>query len=157
MLFHILSALVDINQQLQIGNPSTDASQSLNQVLAKLSQIVGHNAMAIIVSDGNGWNQQSTDLIKRIRAHNEVIACHISDPLEQQLPKMSQMVVSDGQMQIQFSSEKKKIHQQYQNQVEQQMGRFVETSRKYRIPLISINTIEPADLQLRKALGQVKP
>ncbi len=43
--------------------------------------------------------------------HNEVIACHISDPLELKLPKMSQMIVSDGKQQIQFSSEKKQFQQ----------------------------------------------
>ena len=35
------------------------------------------------------------------------------------------------------------------------MNMYADTARKYRIPLISVNTIAPVEQQLRKAFGQV--
>ncbi|MGL1957178.1 MAG: DUF58 domain-containing protein [Colwellia sp.] len=157
-VINVLKNIVNYNQQLQVGavnNVEIDANQSLNKALAKLTHVCGNNALVILVGDGHGWNEQSVQHIKRIRQHNEVIACHVYDPLEQTLPQMSQMVVSDGKQQIQFSSSDKKIQQKYQSVIEEQLTRYAKTTRKYRIPLISINTVSPVEQQLREALGQV--
>jgi hypothetical protein len=35
------------------------------------------------------------------------------------------------------------------------MSLYADTARKYRIPLISVNTMTPVEQQLRKAFGQV--
>jgi len=130
-----------------------DDSESYNKMLATLNKVSSHNGLIILIGDGHGFNDNSTDYIKQLRQHNEVIACHISDPLELKLPEMSQMVVSDGKQQIQFSSEKKKFQQNYQAEITRQLESYVSAAKKYRIPLIEIDTITPVEQQLRKALG----
>lgn len=128
-------------------------SQSYNRMLEKLQMVTGHNALVILIGDGHGWNEASTHFIKKIRQHNEIIACYVYDPLELNLPKMSQMVVSDGDKQIQFSSKNKKTQQKYQQEITRQLKTYADTAKKYRIPLISIDTLTPVDSQIRKALG----
>lgn len=152
---NVLAEVVKQNNLLGRGSSPDQVNQSMNQVLAKLSHVCKKNALVIIISDGTGWDNQSTEFIKRIRQHNEIIACHISDPLEQQLPKMSQMVVSDGEQQIQFSSLDKNIQDKYRTEIEEQMARYTQATRKYRIPLLNISTVLPVEQQLRKAFGQV--
>jgi len=154
---HVVNVLAEVikkNHQLSLSVPQSDSdSRAFNKMLNKLHKISGHNALVILIGDGHGWNQQSTDHIKKIRQHSEVIACHVFDPLELDLPEMAQMVVSDGDKQIQFSSQDKTTQHKYQAEITRQLKTYDDTAKKYRIPLLSINTIEPVDSQVRKAFG----
>jgi len=155
-VIHLLSEVLKKNHELSIdnnGHRQIDDSDSYNKMLATLNKITKHNALVILIGDGHGFNDKSTDYIKQLRQHNEVIACHIADPLELKLPKMSQMIVSDGVQQIQFSSENKQFQQNYLAEITRQLESYVSAAKKYRIPLIEINTIAPVEQQLRKALG----
>jgi len=154
---HVVNVLAEIikkNHQLNLSIPqSNNDSKAFNKMLNKLHMICGHNALVILIGDGHGWNLQSTDYIKKIRQHSEVIACHVFDPLELDLPQMAQMVVSDGKKQIQFSSQDKAMQHKYQTEIARQLKTYDDTAKKYRIPLLSIDTLTPVDNQVRKAFG----
>ena len=66
---------------------------------------------------------------------------------------MAQMVVSDGKKQIQFSSQDKAMQHKYQTEIARQLKTYDDTAKKYRIPLLSIDTLTPVDSQVRKAFG----
>ncbi|WP_220754633.1 DUF58 domain-containing protein [Shewanella sp. KT0246] len=149
-LAQILHSVVKFNHQLGLGNNSHNASDSINKGWRKIAQVCGHDSLIIYVGDGNGWNEKTTHLMKNIRRHNEVIACNIIDALEQKLPSMAQMVVSDGELQIQFDA-LGKTQQQYQQRIESQQTLYAKTATKYRVPLLTINTIKPVNIQLRNA------
>ncbi len=153
---NLLSEVLKKNHELSLDNNyphHIDDNESYNKMLATLNKVSHHNSLIILIGDGHGFNDKSTNFIKQLRQHNEVIACHISDPLELKLPKMSQMIVSDGRRQIQFSSDNKSFQQNYQTEIARQLESYVKAAKKYRIPLIEIDTIAPVEQQLRKALG----
>ncbi len=155
-VINLLSEVLKKNHELSLNNSAhlqSDDSDSYNKMLARLNKVSSHNGLIILLGDGHGFNDKSTDFIKQLRQHNEVIACHIFDPLELKLPKMSQMIVSDGVQQIQFSSEKKNFQKNYEAEIARQLESYVKAAKKYRIPLIEIDTISPVEQQLRKALG----
>lgn len=149
----LLTAIVEKNQQLNINATSNNTSEALNNALAKVNSVARTNALVILLSDGHGWNEKSTAHVKRLRQHNEFIACHIFDPLELQIPEMSQMVVSDGVQQIQFSSKDKAIRRAYEDEITAIKNQYSLFARKYRIPLLPIDTVEPVERQLRHLLG----
>ncbi|PKG81671.1 DUF58 domain-containing protein [Colwellia sp. 75C3] len=157
---NLLSEVLKKNHELSLkrsidnNDPQqNNDSESYNKMLATLNKVASHNGLIILIGDGHGFNDKSTDFIKQLRQHNEVIACHIFDPLEQTLPKMSQMIVSDGKQQIQFSSDNKQVQKKYETEIARQLASYVKAAKKYRIPLIEIDTIAPVEQQLRKALG----
>ena len=155
---HVVNVLAEVikkNHQLGLNeqNQQQNDTESFNRMLAKLRMITGHNALVILIGDGHGWNDNSTNFIKQIRQHSEIIACHVFDPLELKLPEMSQMVVSDGKWQIQFSSQDKSTQEKYQQEITKQLKTYADTAKKYRIPLLSIDTLTAVDQQVRKALG----
>ncbi|KGJ89638.1 DUF58 domain-containing protein [Colwellia psychrerythraea] len=155
-VINLLSELLKKNHALSLKNSAhlqSDDGDSYNKMLARLNKVSSHNGLIILLGDGHGFNDKSTDFIKQLRQHNEVIACHIFDPLELKLPKMSQMIVSDGVQQIQFSSAKKNFQKNYEAEISRQLESYVKAAKKYRIPLIEIDTISPVEQQLRKALG----
>lgn len=151
----VLTEVVNQNRKLKTGKKLLNPSKSINEVLTKVNHLCSNNSLVVFIGDGHGWNEQSSQLVKNISQHNEIIACHVFDPLEDALPKMSQMVITDGELQIQFSSQDSHINSKYQSSVEQQMSQYENMARKYRIPLIPITTILPVEQQLKKALGKV--
>lgn len=151
----LLAELVKINHQLKAKASLYGESDPFNKMLAKLNKVVGNNALVLLIGDGHGWSDQSTEHIKKLRQHNELIACHVYDPLELKLPEMAQMVVSDGEQQIQFSSKNSKIKKRYQEEIDRQLQSYASTAKKYRIPFILIDTVSKVEQQLRKALGKL--
>lgn len=151
----LLHEVVKFNRQLSVDTIQTN-DEMFNHVLHKMAHVGGTNSLIIHIGDGSGWNARTNDLIKRLRQHHELIACDVFDPLERQLPKMSQMVVSDGQLQIQFASDNATTQQKYQRHVDQQLGNVAQMAKKYRIPLIAIDTLHAVEQQLRLALGTRK-
>ncbi|TKB45886.1 DUF58 domain-containing protein [Thalassotalea mangrovi] len=150
----LLHQIVKLNHKLScdIEHQENDV---LNSMLYKLNALNQHNALIIIISDGYGWTPQTSSYVKTIRQHNEVIACRIYDELEQNLPSMPQMTISDGKWQIQFSSQNANTQQRFREEIERQLDQYREFTNKYRIPLITINTVEDPVHQLRRALGRV--
>ena len=53
----------------------------------------------------------------------------------------------------QFSSQDKATQKKYQTEIARQMKTYDDTAKKYRIPLLSIDTLTPVDSQVRKAFG----
>ncbi len=154
---NVLSAIVKKNQQLaevkEVNVDPQNHSTSLNNMMGKLQQVCGHNALIILLSDGHGWNSVTTDYLKKIRQHNEIITGHISDPLEHNLPKMPQMVISDGIQQIQVASSNTQLHARYQQNITEQLNTYAQIAKKYRIPFLPFDTVTPVERQLRKVLG----
>ncbi|MFD2167459.1 DUF58 domain-containing protein [Thalassotalea euphylliae] len=155
---HVLQFLAEVcrqNRALSSGIPNTNAILSLENMFEQTLRIVGHDSLVIFISDGMGWNDKCAELVKTISQHNDIICCHVTDPLEHQLAGMKQMVVSDGDMQIEVSSDQTQLQQAFQQDVVQAIDNFRVAARKYRIPLLPFNTLEPSETQLRKALGLV--
>lgn len=153
---NVLTELVKKNRQLKVGDkPHSKEPITINNALKKLNQIAGHDALIIVIGDGNGWNDLSIDYAKKLRQHNEMVAVHVYDQLEMNLPEMTSMVVSDGEYQIQFSSDNKSTQQKYTEQTEAQISSFVTSAKRNRIPLIMVNTTEAIEKQLRSELGKI--
>ena len=123
---HVVSLLNEVvkqNHQLKTGHTAQDPSVSFNNMLTRLGDLCQHDALIIYIGDGNGWNDKSTNLLKLLRRHNEIIAVKVVDPLEQKLPEISKMLVSDGRYQIQFSAENSKIRTKYESTLSAQIYR----------------------------------
>ncbi|QDP01148.1 DUF58 domain-containing protein [Thalassotalea sp. PS06] len=151
----LLKQLTIQNNELSCEIAEQQQFDSLNTMLSKITALNQHNSLIILISDGYGWDPRTTSYIRTLRQHNEVIACHVYDPLEQDLPRMPQMIVSDGKWQIQFSSQNPKTQRLFREDLQQQLDQYQEFTNKHRIPLININTLEDPVKQLRRALGRV--
>lgn len=149
----VLSEVVRMNHLLAATECRVPVKESVNMAMRKVANVVANNSMVILVGDSHGWDGSATNAIKRIRQHSEVIACNVMDPLEKEIPKMPHMVVSDGALQIQFSSDDEAIQARYRVDINSQLDSYDRMAKKYRIPFLSVDTLIPIEQQLRKALG----
>jgi len=152
-VMQILHHLVEFNHRLDAGKDQQQNEKQLNNALAEVERISGHDYLIIIISDMSGWDDETLMRIKRLRQHNDVIASLVYDPLEQTLPKEQQLVLSDGSLQIQINADNPSLNQEFQQVFTNQVSDIKKIMAKYNIPVIPVTTDEPALDQVRKALG----
>ena len=149
----IIAEICKQNQALKTGVAATSHQTSLDNLFTQALRIAGHDALMIFISDGYGWNERCAEYVKKITQHNDFICCHVTDPLEHKLAQLPQMVVSDGNVQVEVSPQEHKLQQEFSAHVKASINAFTELANRYRIPLLPFNTIEDADKQLCRALG----
>lgn len=152
----VLNQIVKHNHALKSGEQPADYHYSLENMFSQINRVVGHNALVIMISDGYGWNNKCGEYIKSISQHNDLIFCHVTDPLEHNLAALPHMVVSDGDTQIEFADLTQDTQLKFKQDVELAIGNFQQLANKYRIPYLPFTTTEATDIQLRRALGAVK-
>ncbi|OBT07950.1 MoxR protein [Vibrio sp. UCD-FRSSP16_10] len=149
----ILNEIVIKNQQLKPQLAKESQGNSFSKLFHQAKRLIKHDALVILITDGYGYSQQSEQQIKTLCQHNDVILCHVTDPLEHNLAQVDQMVLSDGNMQLSITGAQTQLRKSFADDVRQTLNDFSRVAKKYRIPIIDITTVQPADKQLRKALG----
>lgn len=152
-VMQILHHLVSLNHQLDASTSQQQNEGQLNKALAEVERISGHDYLIVLISDMSGWDDETLLRIKRLRQHNDVIASLVFDPLEQTLPKAQQLILSDGNQQIQVDGDKKALNQEFQQIFTDQVSYLKKIMAKYGIPVIPLTTNESVLDQVRKALG----
>jgi len=143
--------LVKTNAGLAAGQ--TSQAPQLNIALNTIARGVSHDALVIYIGDGFGWNDRSDELLKQLSIHNDVIVINIFDPAELELPKLDQLVVSDGEMQIAVSGNPALLDERFLASYTEHVEHMRSVLRRYGLPLININCSEDPLNQLRTALG----
>ncbi len=156
-VIQILNDVLKLNHALKADYPDVQNDAQLNKVLKEAERLSGHDYLIVIISDMSGWNAESVKRIKRLARHNDVMASLVFDPLEKTLPDDSQLVLSDGNMQIQVDSSKTGLGDQYTEHFESAVEHMQKELNKHGIPVISMNTIEPVLNQVVKAIGERSP
>lgn len=149
----VLSELVKKNQQLKQGSTSVSHSESINRAFERLSRVVNHDTLVILISDGRGWDNKTTEYIRKLRQHSELILFHIVDHLERTPPPLDQMVLSDGQLQVELSTQEPVVLSKFADDIVAQLDTLSTISKKYKIPVLSFDTLHDTATQVRKKLS----
>lgn len=98
-----------VNHQLQVGIVEVDAPRiRLTDMLATLQALQSKSKTFVIISDWYGFDEECANRLRALQQHNDVIAVHISDPLEQSLINIDSLITSDGHHQLQLSNQQLK-------------------------------------------------
>ena len=68
----------------------------LHRVCEHLSRVAHPGSLVILISDFYGLDSQCSKYLQRLRRHNDMILCEVSDPLEKQAPKPGRYAITDG-------------------------------------------------------------
>ncbi len=150
----ILHHTVTMNHALNARQGAPQNHLQLNRVLQEAERLCGHDFLVVIISDMSGWNDESIKRIKRLTIHNDLIVPLVFDPLEKELPDHQQLIVSDGDVQIQVDARQSQLKQRFTDGFSNSVDYLQNELRKFHVPVIPIDTVEPVKDQVRKALGQ---
>jgi uncharacterized protein (DUF58 family) len=148
-----LGDLTAMNNDLTANPGYNSNAAGLDKALTMLERSIGHDYLVVLISDFYGWDENTLKTIKRIRQHNDVICSLIYDPLERDISKANNLVVSDGQFQLEIDPVSQGLGEKFEASFESSVAHVQAELKRHQIPVLPINTTAPTVDQLRKQLG----
>ncbi|MGU9850548.1 DUF58 domain-containing protein [Pseudomonas koreensis] len=150
----LLSHVAQQNQTLNAANPDAEDEDQLDKALQRCLALAGHDHLICVVSDFAGAGERTLQLMRQLRAHNDVIALQVYDPLALKLPSDGRLLVTQGQLQVELAVEKRSVHQPLGDYLGGRLKDVATLLRRSQVPLMMFSTAEEAHAQLRAELGK---
>jgi len=150
----LLSRVAQQNQTLNAANPDAEDEDQLDKALQRCLALAGHDHLICIISDFAGAGEHTLQLMRQLRAHNDVIALQVYDPLALKLPSDGRLLVTQGQLQVELAVEKRSVHQPLGDYLGGRLKDVATLLRRSQVPLMMFSTAEEAHAQLRAELGK---
>jgi uncharacterized protein (DUF58 family) len=155
-VLRILNRIAYQNHQLRGDSPVRSQPERLNQVIQSVSRLCRHDTLILIASDFDGANQTTRDLLLSLSRSNDVICCLTFDPLAVKLPAAEQLVVSNGELQVELPLGEEKIRKNILDASDKRIHSILSWQHELGIPVLPISTAEDAAGQVRHLLGRVE-
>ncbi|MCA0404507.1 MAG: DUF58 domain-containing protein [Proteobacteria bacterium] len=85
----------------------------LSEALVRLRRVTRPGSIIVLISDFYHFDEESHKHLNRLRAHNDILAYHICDPLELGPPKPGQYPITNGSEEIILNTDTKSIYKAY--------------------------------------------
>jgi uncharacterized protein (DUF58 family) len=154
-VMRVLETIVARNRELTADSPARPVPKQLNAALELASRQAQHDALVIVISDFNGADDTTRDLLLRITARNDVIAGLIYDPFLLELPETGTLVVTDGELQVELGFGRGRTRKSILAFADAQGKRILAWQHDLGIPVLPLSAAEDTVTQIRHLLGRV--
>lgn len=137
-------------------NHALDASQrennmvQFNHALSSVAAAIKHDDLLVLIGDGLGMDEASVKTLESIARHNDILAVHVSDPMERDLTVGA--LFSDAETFLPLRMEPR-TRQRYAQSFASQLRVLESLGRRNHIALLTLTTEEEVLPQLQRALG----
>jgi uncharacterized protein (DUF58 family) len=154
-VLRVLDRISQQNRQLRGDLTVPSQPDRLNEVIEAVARTCRHDALIIIASDFDGADQKTRDLLMNLSQSNDVICCLIYDALAVKLPAAEQLVVSNGQLQVELLLGQEKIRNSILDASDKRIQSILSWHKEIGTPVLPISTAEDVAMQLRHLLGDI--
>jgi uncharacterized protein (DUF58 family) len=154
-VLEILEQTVRMSHQLRANLSVKSNSKRLNEILQSASRICKHDALILIVSDFDGADEATRDLLIHLSRSNDVVCFLTYDPLAVKLPPAEQLVVSDGELQIELQLGEQKVRSNLLRASDKRVSTILSWQHELGIPVLPISTAEDVSTQISHLLGGI--
>lgn len=149
----ILDRVCNQNRLLRGDSPVHARPERLNDVLESVARVCRHDVLVVIASDFDGANQATRDLLLHLSRSNDVVCCLAYDPLAMHVPPASQLVVSNGELQVELQLGQEKVRKNIVDASDKRIRNILLWQHELGIPVLPISTAEDVGDQVRHLLG----
>ena len=149
-ILRFLEKIVERNRELNESLPIR-FEEALKETAGRIKNIVTHDFLVVVISDFIRYSPAVIQFISNIRRHNDVVAVKVFDPMEEYIPE-EQFVAGDGEKQVRVNGTDKQIRKKFAEGFQNDFRTFEAPMKKYRVPLLKINTVDPVDRQIKNLL-----
>ena len=150
----LCSRIAQQNTELKASNTDHEADNQLDRVLQQCLAVAGHDHLICLVSDFAGAGPRTLQLLQQLSAHNDVVALQVYDPLALNVPSSGQLLITQGQLQVELAVSQRKVRQPLGDFLGGRLKDVASLLRRSQVPLLMISTALPAAVQLRNELGK---
>lgn len=130
---------VALKQNLQLSQPESSHHQAWLNALKQVTPLIHPNSKLVLIGDlfslSNAQNQLQT-----LAKHTDILAIHLVDPLDYQLPKQGLLSISNGEQNINLDTQSPKLQNQYQQAYQQAWSQLEQQMQQAQIALVTIET-----------------
>ncbi|WP_286718862.1 DUF58 domain-containing protein [Thalassolituus sp. UBA2009] len=136
------------------SSASADPQQRMQQICRHLRRIARPGSAIYFISDWTGFDADCEQQLHAVTRHCDLVAVHISDPLEAELPPPGLYSLSDGQQRLSLDSTTSRQREEYQQAFSLRMNSLQQQLQRLKVPLIALSTSNADPLPaLRQGLG----
>ncbi len=151
----LLETVAARNAELRADSPARRAPGQLDAALDAAARVATHDHLVVIASDFDGAGDGTRDLLLRIGMHNDVLAVLVYDPFLLGLPPSGELVVSDGELQVDLGLERGRTRKGIAEFAGARGREILAWQREIGVPVLPLSAAEETAPQLRRLLGQI--
>ncbi|MCD8530480.1 MAG: hypothetical protein LRY66_03785 [Saccharospirillaceae bacterium] len=126
----------------------------MQQICRHLRRIARPGSAIYFISDWAGFDAECEQHLHAVTRHCDLVAVHLSDPLEAELPPPGLYSLSDGQQRLSLDSSSRRQREEYQQAFDRRLNTLQQQLLRIHVPLIPLSTSEADPLPLlRQGLG----
>ncbi|BDB25476.1 DUF58 domain-containing protein [Cupriavidus sp. P-10] len=150
----LLGGIATLNQALRPDAPARRAAGQLNAALDRAVRLGSHDCLVIVISDFDGHDARTRDLMLSLAARNDVLTMLVHDPFLSELPASGQLVVSDGELQVELGFGQAAVRRSIAEFADTHGRELLDWHHAIGVPLLPLSAAEDTALQLRRLLGR---
>ncbi|WP_283805453.1 DUF58 domain-containing protein [Tardiphaga sp. OK246] len=154
-VMRLATAIAGANKRLSAGGTDVRTPAQLNVSLDAVAGIARHEHLVVIVSDFDGHDGHTHDVLLRMAGTNDVIAVLVYDPFLLKLPPSGVIVVSDGDLQVELGLTSRNTRQSLADFADVRAKEILAWHRELGVMVLPISAAEEVAPQMRRLLGQV--
>jgi uncharacterized protein (DUF58 family) len=136
---------------LETTAPAADA---FAEALRAASRLAAHDALLLLISDFRELSDEAVTLLRRVRAHNDLLLAWITDPLEQSLPDLGAAPVTDGRRQFSLPTGDAAFRRSFADEFATERARFEAFVRRAGGIGFELASDQDPAARLREVLGR---
>ncbi|MDM0111079.1 DUF58 domain-containing protein [Variovorax sp. J22R133] len=153
-VLQLLGEVARRNQLLRADAPAGRGSDQLNKALLHAARVAHHDHLVVVISDFDGHDAMTRDLLTRIAARNDLLAVIVHDPFMSELPPSGDLVVSDGELQVELGFGHDAVRRGITGFVDARSRELFDWRHLIGVPVLPLSAGEETAPQLRRLLGQ---
>jgi uncharacterized protein (DUF58 family) len=156
-VMRFIEAISVQNSALRADGGARRNPAQLNAVLKRVARAAKHDRLVVIASDFDGHDALTRDLLLELAVHNDVIVVVVYDPFLLRLPKSGELVVSDGELQVEMEVGGERLRKGIAEFADARAKALLAWQRETGVPVLPVSAAEETAPQLRRLLGQPLP
>jgi uncharacterized protein (DUF58 family) len=152
-LLHILQDISKANTELRADSTLPEQPQMLNRALEAAAATARHDYLVFVVSDFDGADDGTEHVVSRMARHNDVVIVMVYDPMRTALPKVSNLVITDGELQVELSLGEKSLRRRLKAFADARGQRILDWHARYGLTVLPVSAGEDTVTQVRHLLG----
>ena len=142
------------NVALHANYSGAASAGSLNDTLSRTASLAHHDHLIILVSDLNGHDNITRDMLLRLSQSNDVMCLIVYDPFLLHLPKTGSIVVSGGYLQAELPLGQRSVRDAIDSFARERGRELQSWQRELGLPMLPVSAAEETAPQLRSLLEQ---
>ncbi|MFI4919261.1 MAG: DUF58 domain-containing protein [Legionellales bacterium] len=111
-------------------------SRALSDALVRLRRVVRPGSLVVLISDFYGLDSDCENHLNRLRAHNDLLAYHVCDPVELAPPKPQCYAITDGQQELVLDTRLSSVSSAYEQYCQQRMAQVQNQFQRVQVQCI---------------------